>query len=117
MRINLRLVYDLLYSIKFVLIYYCTHLPPLIACRVTVGSRKTGAAGKGEKPRKGNQMATVEWKQRSDFVWPEKFRLVQVADFEEAQEEVKTRNCVDAFYVEGRGDYKASCNYLVLVIA
>ena len=61
-------------------------------------------------------MATVEWKERSDFVWPEKFRLVQVADFDAAQEEVKMRNCVSAFYVEGRGDYKASSNYLVLVL-
>jgi len=61
-------------------------------------------------------MTTVKYEDRGAFVWPEKFRLIQVADFQTAQEELKTRNCVEAFYIEGRGDYKASSNYLLLVL-
>ena len=59
-------------------------------------------------------MTHIKYEDRPAFVWPEKFRMIQVKDFEEAQEEAKTRNHVSAFYVEGRGDYKASSNYLVL---
>jgi len=46
---------------------------------------------------------------------PKKFRLLQVKDYQEAQEIVKKRNCVDAYYLE-QGRYRAAGNYLILVI-
>ena len=67
------------------------------------------------------EVTTIKWEDRKKFVIPDKYYLVQVRDYVEAQYVAKqkpppkAKQHTAAYYLE-RGPYKASGNYLLLVV-
>ena len=66
-------------------------------------------------------MTTIKWEDRKKFVIPDKYYLVQVRDYVEAQYVAKqkpprgVKSHTKAYFLD-RGPYKASGNYLLLVV-